>query len=121
MTLNYEPLKIRVDKLNAQEETVTFNGLSFIVRFTYSTAYTKDNWILDVFDAEGNNLLVGKRITSTTNLTHHSIDLTETLGGWLFCVNTRGLRTSINQDNFGTEENFQIWYVSQEDADNVTV
>lgn len=120
INLNYEPLVIRVDDLESQEQQVTLNGITFFVRFTFSTAYTNDNWVLDILDSNKNNLLVGKRITSTTNLSYLSTQLTELLNGYLFCVNTRGLRISMDRENFGTNLNFQIWYVSNEEIENAS-
>lgn len=120
INLNYEPLVIRVDDLDSQEQQVTLNGITFFVRFTHSTAYTNDNWVMDVLDSNKNNLLVGKRITSTTNLSYLSTQLTELLNGYLFCVNTRGLRISMDRENFGTNLNFQIWYVSNEEIENAS-
>lgn len=112
---DFKPLKIRVDKgVESQEQQITLNGITFFLRFSYSTAYTRDNWVVDILDSNRDNLLVGKRVTSTTNLTYNSIDLTELLDGYLFCVNTKNSKSPITKDNFGSQEVFRIWYIRRE-------
>lgn len=112
------PLRIRVDDLPAQEQQITLNGVTLFIRFSYSGAHTRDNWVMDILDQNKDNLLVGKRVTSTTNLTYHSFSLTEILDGYLFCVNTTATRTPMNRDNFGTDKAYQIWYYSNEEIED---
>lgn len=119
-TANFQPLVIRVDDLDSQQQRVSLNGVTFFLQFSFSTAYTRDNWVMDVLDVNKDNLLVGRRLTSTTNMSNISLELTEQIGGSLFCVNTTGTRTPMNRDNFGTTKAYQIWYVSNAEVGSGT-
>lgn len=111
-------VKIRVDDLSYQEQQITLNGLTLYIRISYNGAYLRDPWVIDILDSDKNNLLVGKRVTATTNLTYHSLDLTEILDGYLFCVNTIGTRDPINRDNFNTEGVYQIRSYSRQEIED---
>lgn len=114
------PLRIRVEDTSFSETSLTLNGRNYYIRFRYHGGFTKANWVMDIFDSNRNNLLVGKRIQPSVNLTRHNLDLEELLNGWLFCVNVGGRRVDIDRDNLGNDKNFEIWYVSKDEIDATT-
>lgn len=114
------PLKIRIDDYPDQEQQITLNGVTFFVRLYYNSAYLTDNWMIDILDQNKDAILIGKRVTATTNINANNLLLKELLDGYLFCVNTTGTRTPINRDNFGTEKDYQIWYYSNTEIEDGT-
>lgn len=113
-------VKIRVDDLPYQEQQVVLNGITLYIRISYNTSYTRDPWVIDILDSNRDNILVGKRLTATTNISGVSLDLTELIDGHLFCVNTLGTRTPMNRDNFGTESPYQIHNYSNQEIEDET-
>lgn len=111
-------VKIRVDDLPYQEQQILLNGVTLYVRISYNSAYLRDPWVIDILDSNKDNLLVGKRLTATTNITGLSLDLTDILGGYLFCVNTIGTRTPMNRDNLGTEDVYQLHSYSNQEIED---
>ena len=111
-------VKIRIDDSPYQEQQVILNGVTFYIRVSYNSSYLRDPWVIDILDSDKNNLLVGKRLTATTNISYLSLDLTELLDGHLFCVNTVATRNPMDRDNLSTEGSYQLHsYSNQEIVD----
>ena len=113
-------VKIRIDDVPYQEQQVILNGVTLYVRISYNSSYLRDPWVIDIFDSNKNNILVGKRITATTNISHLSLDLTGIIDSHIFCVNTVATRNPMNRDNFSTDGEYQLHVYSNGEIDNAT-
>lgn len=113
-------VKIRIDNTPYQEQQVILNGVTLYIRISYNESYLRDPWVIDILDTNKNNVLVGKRLTATTNISYLSLDLTDIIEGHLFCVNTIATRESINRNNLSTDGSYQLHSYSNTEIENAT-
>ena len=109
------PIEINVDDESYQEQAVTLNGITFYLTISYNSVYKTNNWVIDVLDSDRNNLYVGKRITPFSNISSNSLELIESMNGYLFAVKLSGKKDYMDRNNFGTGKDFRLWYYSKEE------
>jgi hypothetical protein len=106
-------IQIKVEDHSYQEKLVTVGGNSVNITFTFNTRDSR--WYFDLVDRNGIDIVSGVKILPSQNLTGHYLDVTSIIGGNFYCANTRSNREDITRDNFGTDKQFQFWYISSEE------
>lgn len=111
------PLRIKVEDSTYQEKLITLNSNSIFITISFNTRDSR--WYFDLVDRNGLDLLSGVKILAPQNLTSKYIDTNSILGGNLYCVNTKGNGEDITRDNFGTDKQFQLWYYTTEEEEEI--
>lgn len=115
------PTKIKVNPEQAyQEKLVTLNGKSLYFTIAYNTSDDLLNngegaWYLDIADRNKVEIISGIKILPIQNLTSRYLQVHKLLGGDLWCMNVKDSSTEITRTNFGTDSQFQLWYLSNEE------
>lgn len=114
-------IQIRVSDTTYQEKLITINREKLFITFSFNTR--DNNWYFDLTDRDNNDLITGVKILPVQNLTSKYIDVSNLLQGDFFCVDLKDNKAVIGRDNFGTDKQFQFWYISdieQEELANGT-
>lgn len=112
------PLQIRIEDNPYQEKLITLNGNSLFITFSFNT---RDNrWYFDLVDRNAIDVVSGVKILPEQNLTGKYLDVASLLGGNFYCVNTKLDGKDVTRDNFGTDRQFQFWYFSEAEEEELT-
>ena len=115
------PTKIKVNPERAyQEKLVTLNGKSLYFTIAYNTSDDLLNngdgaWYLDIADRNKVEIISGIKVLPIQNLTSRYLQVHKLLGGDLWCMNVKDSSAEITRTNFGTDSQFQLWYLSNEE------
>lgn len=118
------PTKIKVNPDQTyQEKLVTLNGKSLYLTIAYNTSDDLlDNglgaWYIDIADRNKQEVVSGIKILPIQNLTARYLQLHKMLGGDIWCVNIKDSSAEISRTNFGTDSQFQLWYMTEEEMQN---
>jgi hypothetical protein len=106
-------LQIKVLDNPYQERLITLNGnsLFFTISFNHRPG-TVGRWFLDIEDRNGLPIMSGVKCLLKQNLVAGNLDLSAILSGGIYCVNTKTSDSGISRDNFGTDKQYQLWYIS---------
>ena len=103
-------LQIKVEDNAYQEKIVTLNGNSLTFTVSYNTRDLR--WYFDIVDRNGDDVISGVKILAPQNLTSKYINVNALIGGNIYCVNTKADGRDITRDTFGTDKQFQLWYLT---------
>jgi hypothetical protein len=111
------PVQIKVQDNAYQKKLVTLNGNSLFFTFSYDTRDAR--WYFDIFDRNNNDIVNGVKILPTLDLSSKYTTLATLIGGYLFCVDTRGSGEDVTRLNFGTDRQFQFWYYTDQEIEDI--
>lgn len=117
---------IKIDDNPYQEKLITLNGESLYLTIMYNTSddYLNNgtgSWYFDLANRNKEPLLSGVKILPFQKLTGKYLHVNSVLKGGLWCVNTKDTTSNIKRDNFGTGREFQLWYISEEEATSLGI
>ena len=111
------PIQIRVSESAYQEKLITINRQKMFITLSFNT---RDNrWYIDLVDRNKDDIISGVKITPNKNLTGKYVDVHNLLGGDLVCVDTKVSGKDIEKDTFGTDKQFQLLYISNEEQEEL--
>lgn len=105
--------QIKVEDSAYQEKLITLNGNSIFITFNFNTR--DQRWYFDLVDRNNIDIISGVKILPSTNLTGKYLYTSSILGGSLYCANLKNDGIDVTRDNFGTDKQFQLWYISEEE------
>lgn len=115
---------IKVEDNPYQETLITLNGESLYITIMYNTSDDtantgKGSWYFDIANRNKEAVLSGVKIIPFQNLTGKYLHVNRLLDGALWCVNTKDGTSDIGRDNFGTDKDFRLWFISNTEAENL--
>lgn len=111
-------IQIKVDDNAYQQKLITLNGQTLFITVSFNT---RDNrWYVDVSDRNEVDLITGIKLLPNQNLTSKYVSINSLIGGNLYCVNIKGDGIDITRDNFGTDRQFQLWYISSSEENDIS-
>lgn len=112
-------IQIKVEDNTYQEKLITLNGNSLFITFSYNTRDSR--WYFDIVDRDNIDIISGVKILPAQSLTKKYLDVRTLLGGDFFCANIKADGTDVTRDNFGTDKQFQFWYISIEEQEELGI
>lgn len=111
------PVQIKVADNAYQSKLITLNGNSLFFTFTFNSR--DQRWYVDVVDRNNTDIVNGVKILPAQDLTSKYIDLSTSIGGYLFCIDTRQSGQDVTRLNFGTDKQFQFWYYTNKEIEDI--
>lgn len=111
-------LQIKVEDNSYQDKIITLNGNSLSITISYNTR--DGRWYFDLVDRNGLDLISGVKILPTQNLTSKYLQVVELIGGNIYCANTKVDGKDITRSNFGTDKQFQLWYLTADEEEEIS-
>lgn len=111
-------IQVRVSSSPYQEKLITINRQKLFITFSFNTR--DQRWYFDLVDRVGNDVISGVKILQQQNLTSKYINVNDILAGDFFCINTKFDGADISRETFGTDKQFQFWYISNEEQQELT-
>lgn len=109
-------VQIKVGEEPYQEKTITLNGETFYLRVMFNDHIIDQDrdgfWFIDILDRDRNPLRTGIKVVSNSSLTRHYHDLRKLLDGDIFVLNVGEVNPIIGRNNFGTNKQYQLVYIS---------
>ncbi len=106
-------IQVKIQDAIYQEQLVTLNGNSVFITTTYNER--NGRWYLSIDDRNKLQLISGLKLLPKKDLLSKYTSVYELLGGSLYCANIRGNDDEVTRDNFGTDKQFQLWYLTDEE------
>ena len=111
--------QIKVEDSAYQEKLITLNGNSLFITFSFNTRDSR--WYFDIVNRDSIDVISGVKILPAQNLTSKYLTLRTLLGGDFYCANIKADGTDVTRDNFGTDKQFQFWYISVEEQEELGI
>ena len=112
------PLQIKVGDVPYQEKLISLNSNSLFLTLSYNTRDSR--WYFDISDRNDISIISGIKILPSQNITSKYLNVSELIGGNIYCVDTKFSGTDVTRDNFGTDRQFQLWYYTKAEEDELT-
>lgn len=113
-------IQIKVDDTSYQSKEITINGQVLYIEVVYNSSddVNEDGegaWYFNLLDRKSVDILSGVKILPIQNLTSRYLNVNTTLQGDFWCMNVKDSSSLIDRSNFGTDKQFQLWYISNEE------